>query len=133
MSFLFRLLLSVQLLLLSSTVGLYANAGADIRAHEAVGNAASFGHVQVLVSGHSQARPFLSIVRKEKAVLDNDENTDESNSPRKQIKADNYFYTLFSAKDTQHNFFHTRDYIQKSRYIFYSCCPTYIMLRVIRL
>ncbi len=132
MLLLIRLFLSLQILLLGGYNSLNAHVHHAGSAHATV-MASERAEASVATTDGSieAAKPFSLQVRKERAVLDDDDDTEDHS--KKQLKADNSFHALSYIRNPGDFSDQANKYIQYGKPFFYSSCRTHILYRVIRI
>jgi|GEM_PF-3891802 len=133
MMLLVRLFLSLQILLLGGFNSLNAGVQQGFTAPSSTVISEKAGLLVSALIGHPvTVKSYFSIARRDRAVLDNDEDTEDSS--KKQLKADNVFravsYPLNPGNNSSHYIKKCRQY---GRLSFYASCPTHILYRVIRI
>lgn len=133
MMLLVRLFLSLQILLLGGCNNLNALVQQGFNVQSATVISEHGGLPALLLSGLPvSVKSFVSIARRDRAVLDNDEDTEDSS--KRQLKSENCFYLLSCILNPGNNCAH---YIKKSRQYgelsFHYSCPRHILYRVIRI
>ncbi len=132
MLLLIRLFLSLQILLLGGYTSLNAYVQQQGNAHATINISDKTNpSVSLPDSDTEHVKPYSSLVRKERAVLDDDDDTEDHS--KKQLKADNSFHALSYIRNPGDLPDQANKYIQYGKPFFYSSCRTHILYRVIRI